>query len=283
MSSIYETQLQDMLSTHHTIGAGEDEDEMFLTSGDDEDRLYDAILGAKDEAAIVSRIASFRIPAMAKLSPAARARLMALSSGAKLVRRIAEVNNARQALRPNSYCPFTSTPLNPLPGVAPQVATGTITIQPGGGNGYWKFLGFYIPDYFHNLFAFTSLQIAGQEVIYGTSTSTASAPANAVSCGVFNSRSPNVFNLTPWMGQTFSNTQNIVIQVTTTVNAGQFLQSLGGDAAAGTAIAATDTLTLTGAVLTQVDPCDVSLPGVDRKLSRRQISGAMRNALSFMR
>jgi hypothetical protein len=279
MSSIYETQLQDMLSTHHTIGAGEDEDEMFLTSGDDEDRLYDAILGAKDEAAIVSRIASFRIPAMAKLSPAARARLMALSSGAKLVRRIAEVSNARQALRPNSYCPFTSAALNPLGGTS----TGTITIQPGGGNGYWKFLGFYIPDYFHNLFAFTSLQIAGQEVIYGTSTSTGGAPANAVSCGVFNSRSPNVFNLTPWMGQTFSNTQNIVIQVTTTVTAGQFLQTLGGDAAAGAAIQVNETLTLTGAVLTQVDPCDVSLPGVDRKLSRRQISGAMRNALSFMR
>ena len=39
----------------------------------------------------------------------------------------------------------------------------------------------------------------------------------------------------------------------------------------------------TGAVLTQVDPCDVSLPGVDRKLSRRAVSGAMRNALSFLR
>jgi hypothetical protein len=277
--SLYETQLQDLINTHHSIGAGEDEEELFLTSGEDEDRLYDSILGAKDEAAIVSRIASFRLPPTAQLSPASRARLMALSSGAKLVRRIAEVSNARQALRPNSYCPFTSTPLTPLTGASP---TATITIQPGGGNGTWKFLGFYIPDYFHNLFAFTSLQIAGQEVIYGTN-ATAAGSSNGVSCGVFNSRSPNVFNLTPWMGQTFLNTQNIVIQVTTAVTAGQFLQSLGGDAAAGTAIAAVDTLTLTGAVLTQVDPCNVSLPGVDAKLSRRAVSGAMRNALSFMR
>lgn len=278
--SLYETQLQDLINTHHSIGAGEDEEELFLTSGEDEERLYDSLLGAKDEAAIVSRIASFRLPPTAQLSPASRARLLALSSGAKLVRRIAEVSNARQALRPNSYCPFTSPALNPIGGVTP---TATITIQPGGGNGSWKFLGFYIPDYFHNLFAFTSLQIAGQEVIYGTSASVQPGSSNGVSCGVFNSRSPNVFNLTPWMGQTFLNTQNIVIQVTTSVNAGQFLQSLGGDAAAGTAIAAVDTLTLTGAVLTQVDPCDVSLPGVDRKLSRRAVSGAMRNALSFMR
>jgi hypothetical protein len=277
--TVYETQLQDLINTHHSVGAGEDEDEMFLTSGDDEDRLYDSILGAKDEAAIVSRIASFRLPPTAQLSPASRARLLALASGAKLVRRIAEVSNARQALRPNSYCPFTSVALNPLGGATP---TGTITVQPGGGNGSWKFLGFFIPDYFHNLFAFTSLQIAGQEVIYGTNSAGAGS-SNGVSCGVFNSRSPNVFNLTPWMGQTFSNTQNIVIQVTTAVTNGQFLQSLGGDAAAGTAIAAGDTLTLTGAVLTQVDPCDVSLPGVDRKLSRRAISGAMRNALSFLR
>lgn len=278
--TVYETQLQDLINTHHSVGAGEDEDEMFLTSGDDEDRLYDSILGAKDEAAIVSRIASFRLPPTAQLSPASRARLLALASGAKLVRRIAEVTNARQALRPNSYCPFTSAALNPLGGAAP---TATITVQPGGGNGSWKFLGFFIPDYFHNLFAFTSLQIAGQEVIYGTNSAGAGS-SNGVSCGVFNSRSPNVFNLTPWMGQTFSNTQNIVIQVTTAVTAGQFLQSLGGSAAvAGSAIAAADTLTLTGAVLTQVDPCDVSLPGVDRKLSRRAISGAMRNALSFMR
>lgn len=277
--SLYETQLQDLINTHHAVGAGEDvEDEMFLTSGDDEDRLYDSILGAKDEAAIVSRIASFRVPPTAQLSPASRARLMALSSGAKLVRRIAEVNNARQALRPNSYCPFTSIPLNPLGGLTP---TAQIVIQPGGGNGYWKFLGFFIPDYFHNLFAFTSLQIAGQEVIYGTSAASAGSSSNGVSCGVFNSRSPNVFNLTPWMGQTFTNTQNIVINVTTAVSQLQPLQSLGGDAA--TPIQAADTLTLTGAVLTQVDPCDVSLPGVDRKLSRRQISGAMRNALSFMR
>lgn len=275
--SPYETQLQDLINTHHSIGAGEDEDELFLTSGEDEDRLYDAVLGAKDEAAIVSRIASFRLPPTARLSPASRARLMALSSGAKLVRRIAEVSNARQALRPNSYCPFTSAAVNPLGGGTP---TATVTIQPGGGNGSWKFLGFYIPDYFHNLFAFTSLQIAGQEVIYGTNNAGAGS-SNGVSCGVFNSRSPNVFNLTPWMGQTFSNTQNIVIQVTTTVTAGQPLQILGTPIAA--AIAAVDTLTLTGAVLTQVDPCDVSLPGVDRKLSRRAISGAMRNALSFMR
>lgn len=275
--SLYETQLQDLINTHHSIGAGEDEDELFLTSGEDEERFYDAVLGAKDEAAIVSRIASFRLPPTAQLSPASRARLMALSSGAKLVRRIAEVSNARQALRPNSYCPFTSVPLNPLGGATP---TSTITIQPGGGNGSWKFLGFYIPDYFHNLFAFTSLQIAGQEVIYGTN-NTSAGSSNGVSCGVFNSRSPNVFNLTPWMGQTFLNTQNIVIQVTTAVTALQTLQSLGGDAA--TPIAALDTLTLTGAVLTQVDPCDVSLPGVDRKLSRRAVSGAMRNALSFMR
>lgn len=275
--SLYETQLQDLINTHHSIGAGEDEDELFLTSGEDEERFYDAVLGAKDEAAIVSRIASFRLPPTAQLSPASRARLMALSSGAKLVRRIAEVSNARQALRPNSYCPFTSTPLNPLGGGTP---TATITIQPGGGNGSWKFLGFYIPDYFHNLFAFTSLQIAGQEVIYGTNT-TAGGSSNGVSCGVFNSRSPNVFNLTPWMGQTFLNTQNIVIQVTTSVTRNQPLQILGSPIAA--AIAAGNTLTLTGAVLTQVDPCDVSLPGVDRKLSRRAISGAMRNALSFMR
>lgn len=276
--SPYETQLQDLINTHHSIGAGEDEDELFLTSGEDEDRLYDAVLGAKDEAAIVSRIASFRLPPTARLSPASRARLMALSSGAKLVRRIAEVSNARQALRPNSYCPFTSTPLTPIGGAT---TTGTITIQPGGGNGSWKFLGFYIPDYFHNLFAFTSLQIAGQEVIYGSSGAVQASSSNGVSCGVFNSRSPNVFNLTPWMGQTFSNTQNIVIQVTTSVSQNQPLQILGTPIVAP--IAATDTLTLTGAVLTQVDPCDVSLPGVDRKLSRRAISGAMRNALSFMR
>lgn len=275
--SLYETQLQDLINTHHSIGAGEDEDELFLTSGEDEERFYDAVLGAKDEAAIVSRIASFRLPPTAQLSPASRARLMALSSGAKLVRRIAEVSNARQALRPNSYCPFSSTPLNPLGGATP---TATITIQPGGGNGSWKFLGFYIPDYFHNLFAFTSLQIAGQEVIYGTN-ATAGGSSNGVSCGVFNSRSPNVFNLTPWMGQTFLNTQNIVIQVTTSVTRNQPLQILGSPIAA--AIAAGNTLTLTGAVLTQVDPCDVSLPGVDRKLSRRAVSGAMRNALSFMR
>lgn len=278
--SLYETQLQDLINTHHSIGAGEDEEELFLTSGEDEDRLYDSVLGAKDEAAIVSRIASFRLPPTARLSPASRARLMALSSGAKLVRRIAEVSNARQALRPNSYCPFTSPALNPLGGAVVPGPTATITIQPGGGNGSWKFLGFYIPDYFHNLFAFTSLQIAGQEVIYGTNGAGAGA-SNGVSCGVFNSRSPNVFNLTPWMGQTFLNTQNIVIQVTTTVTTGQPLQILGTPIAA--AIAAADTLTLTGAVLTQVDPCDVSLPGVDRKLSRRAISGAMRNALSFMR
>lgn len=275
--SLYETQLQDLINTHHSVGAGEDEDELFLTSGEDEERFYDAVLGAKDEAAIVSRIASFRLPPTAQLSPASRARLMALSSGAKLVRRIAEVSNARQALRPNSYCPFTSTALNPLGGAVVPGPTATITIQPGGGNGSWKFLGFYIPDYFHNLFAFTSLQIAGQEVIYGTNAAGAGS-SNGVSCGVFNSRSPNVFNLTPWMGQTFLNTQNIVIQVTTAVTVGQPLQTLGAGG-----IAAGDTLTLTGAVLTQVDPCDVSLPGVDRKLSRRAISGAMRNALSFMR
>jgi len=269
MAQDYQGQLEDFLSTHYSVGEGEDDGDGIFVSGDDaEDNVLEGIMGARDEAAVVSRLASTRIGTTARLSPATRARLTALTSGAKLVRRIAEVNNARQALRPNSYCPITS-------GALAAGAAQTLVIQPGGGNGTWKFLGIYIPDYLQSVFNITSLQIAGQETIYGTATGQpGGAPATGVSVGVFNSRSPNVFNLTPWMGQTFTNTQAITMRIVNNLTA--------GDVFAGVVVAA-QTFTLTGAVLTQVDPCDVGLPGVDRKLSRRQVSGAMRNAFSFLR
>ena len=264
----YQNELDSLLNAHLT--AGDDEEDSFFVSGEDgEESLLEGIMGARDEASIVSRLASTRVSPTARLAPASRARITALTQGARLVRRIAEVNNARQALRPNSYCPITGTPL--LPGGAQ-----TIVVQPGGGNGTWKFLGLYVPDYLHDAFNIVSLQIAGQEVIYGTATGQPiGAPVTGVSVGVFNSRSPNVFNLTPWMGQTFTNTQAIVLRVVNNLTV--------GDTFGGLAVGVADTLTLTGAVLTQVDPCDVGLPGVDRKLSRRQVSGAMRNAFSFLR
>ena len=109
MAQDYQGQLEDFLSTHYSVGEGEDDGDGIFVSGDDaEDNVLEGIMGARDEAAVVSRLASTRIGTTARLSPATRARLTALTSGAKLVRRIAEVNNARQALRPNSYCPITS-------------------------------------------------------------------------------------------------------------------------------------------------------------------------------
>lgn len=243
------------------LSGDEDFDGIAITGDDVEQAAYSSVLGASGPAEALSVLSRLNIPGNARLSQSAKARVAALSTGARAVIRVAEAQAARDSLRPNSYCAFASGRLGAL-------ATDTITIQPGGGNGTWKFLGFYFPDDVQGQFVVTSLTIAGQQVIYGTSTGT---NGGGVSLGVFGSRSPWNLNLTPWMGRTFMNNQNIVFTVrnqlsgTDYYNGGQFNLS---------------TLQFTGAVLTQVDPCNVSLPGVDAKLSRKQVLGATRSALS---
>jgi len=262
----YQDQLENLLSAH--LAGADEEGDSFDVGEAGEDAFLDHVMGARDEAEMVSRLSSARVSPAANLSPASRARVLALLNGARLVRRLAEVNNAKMALRPNSYCPITGTRL-------PAGGQATLTIQPGGGTNTWKFLGIYVPDYLHAVYSIQSLQIAGQDVIYGTATGQpVGSPPTGVSSGVFNSRSLDVFNLTPWMGQTFTNTQAIVMQIRNNLRV--------GDVYAGRVIAA-QTFSFTGAVLTQVDPCDVGLPGVNRKLSRRQVAGAFRNASSFLR
>ena len=244
------------------LSGDEDFDGIAITGDDVEQAAYSSVLGASGPSEALSVLARMNIPGNARLSPASKARVAALSSGARAVIRVAEAQSARDALRPNSYCAFACPPLR-------QQEAATITIQPGGGNGTWKFLGFYFPDDVQGQFVVTSLTIAGQQVIYGTSTGT---NGGGVSLGVFGSRSPWNLNLTPWMGRSFLNNQNIVFTVRNQLSASNYYN--------GAQFGGANTLQFTGAVLTQVDPCNVSLPGVDAKLSRKQVMGATRNALS---
>lgn len=249
------------------LSGDEDFDGIAITGDDVEQAAYSSVLGASGPSEALSVLARMNIPGNARLSPVSKARVAALSSGARAVIRVAEAQAARDALRPNSYCAFASPPLASVD-VVP-TPSATITIQPGGGNGTWKFLGFYFPDDVQNAFVVTSLTIAGQQVIYGTSSGTR---GGGVSLGVFGSRSPWNLNLTPWMGRSFLNNQNIVFTVRNQLAATDYYN--------GAPFGLVNTLQFTGAVLTQVDPCNVSLPGVDAKLSRKQVMGATRNALS---
>ena len=243
------------------LSGDEDFDGIAITGDDVEEAAYSSVLGASSAPEALSILSRLNIPGNARLSQASKARVAALSTGARAVIRVAEAQSARDALRPNSYCGFASGPLLAQ-------GTDTITIQPGGGNGTWKFLGFYFPDDVQGQFVVTSLTIAGQQVIYGTSTGTG---GGGVSLGVFGSRSPWNLNLTPWMGRTFLNNQNIVVTVRNQLAATDYYN--GAPFGAGR-------LQFVGAVLTQVDPCNVSLPGVDARPSRKQVVGATRNALS---
>lgn len=259
---MYEAEYMGLLEEQaDALSGDEDFDGIAITGDDVEQAAYSSVLGASGPSEALSVLARMNIPGNARLSPASKARVAALSSGARAVIRVAEAQAARDSLRPNSYCAFAS-------GRMAALATDTITIQPGGGNGTWKFLGFYFPDDVQGQFVVTSLTIAGQQVIYGSSSGSG---GGGVSLGVFGSRSPWNLNLTPWMGRTFLNNQNIVFTVRN--------QLSGTDYYNGAAFGA-NTLQFTGAVLTQVDPCNVSLPGVDAKLSRKQVMGATRNALS---
>jgi hypothetical protein len=243
------------------LSGDEDFDGIAITGDDVEEAAYSSVLGASSAPEALSILSRLNIPGNARLSQASKARVAALSTGARAVIRVAEAQSARDALRPNSYCGFAS-------GRLVAQGTDTITIQPGGGNGTWKFLGFYFPDDVQGQFVVTSLTIAGQQVIYGTSTGTG---GGGVSLGVFGSRSPWNLNLTPWMGRTFLNNQNIVVTVRNQLATTDYYN--GAPFGAGS-------LQFVGAVLTQVDPCNVSLPGVDARLSRKQVVGATRNALS---
>lgn len=261
---MYEAEYMGLLEEQaDALSGDEDFDGIAITGDDVEQAAYSSVLGASGPSEALSVLARMNIPGNARLSPASKARVAALSSGARAVIRVAEAQAARDSLRPNSYCAFASGRLGAL-------ATDTITIQPGGGNGTWKFLGFYFPDDVQGQFVVTSLTIAGQQVIYGSS-SVSGVSVGGVSLGVFGSRSPWNLNLTPWMGRTFMNNQNIVFTVRNQLAATDYYN--------GAAFGA-NTLQFTGAVLTQVDPCNVSLPGVDAKLSRKQVMGATRNALS---
>ena len=256
---MYEAEYMGLLEEQaDALSGDEDFDGIAITGDDVEEAAYSSVLGASSAPEALSILSRLNIPGNARLSQASKARVAALSTGARAVIRVAEAQSARDALRPNSYCAFAS-------GAMAAGATDTITIQPGGGNGTWKFLGFYFPDDVQNVFTVTSLTIAGQQVIYGTTTG-----GGGVSLGVFGSRSPWNLNLSPWMGRTFLNNQNIVISVRNAITAGDYYN---GGVFAGS-------LQFTGAVLTQVDPCNVSLPGVDARLSRKQVVGATRNALS---
>jgi len=259
---MYEAEYMGLLEEQaDALSGDEDFDGIAITGDDVEDAAYSSVLGASSAPEALSILSRLNIPGNARLSQASKARVAALSTGARAVIRVAEAQAARDALRPNSYCGFAS-------GRLVAQGTDTITIQPGGGNGTWKFLGFYFPDDVQGQFVVTSLTIAGQQVIYGTSTGTG---GGGVSLGVFGSRSPWNLNLTPWMGRTFLNNQNIVVTVRNQLATTDYYNGapFGGGS-----------LQFVGAVLTQVDPCNVSLPGVDARLSRKQVVGAARNALS---
>jgi len=243
------------------ISGDDDFEGIAITGGDVEEAAYSSVMGASSAPQALSYLSRMNIPGNARLSQESKARIAALSAGARAVIRVAEAQAARDALRPNSYCPFTTGQLAPT-------ASVTITIQPGGGNGTWKFMGLYVPDFYQSVFGISSLTIAGQQVIYGT-TNTVVPATQGVSIGVFGSRSPWNLNLSPWMGRTFMNNQAIVITFVNQTAATDLFDAQVNPVAS-----------LNGAVLTQVDPCNVSLPGVDAKLSRKQVLGATKNALS---
>ena len=253
-----------LLEDQADVLSGDDDFEGIAITGDDvEEAAYASVMGASSAPQALSYLSRMNIPGNARLAQASKARIAALATGARAVIRVAEAQSARDALRPNSYCPFSTGQLAPT-------ASVTITVQPGGGNGTWKFMGLYVPDYFQSVFGLSSLTIAGQQVLYGTSTVAGVAPATSgVSIGVFGSRSPWNLNLTPWMGRTFMNNQAIVFTFVNQTSATDFFDTQSPVSAS-----------LNGAVLTQVDPCNVSLPGVDTKLSRKAVIGATKNALS---
>ena len=217
---------------------------------------------ARDPGSALRRMAQWNAPLNSRLSMDKRAQAAALAKGARSILGVAAEMQARQALRPNSYCPITSPPIA-------AGASVTLTIQPGGGNGTWYFMGFHFEDVSSQFFGMTSLTIAGQQVIYGTCTASAGViVAQGVSVGLFDTRNPNAFNLSPWMGVAFTNQQNIVMILTNLSNAAD----VGGGQ-----------YTCKGSVLTKVDPCNVELPGARTSLTSYAGSQAVSRGLSAFR
>lgn len=262
------TQLDRTRDLRDIVGGGEwlghyDSDPVILGS----DEAWDSDLaGLEDEeiGAALDRMARYKPdPRGSFRDKGTPSRMRALASGARKVLATAEVMAGRQALRPNQYTPIVS-------GTVPAATAGVVlTIQPGGGIGNWQFHGFQFEDVASQFFVITALTIAGLPVIQGTvATSGNAIVAQGFSVGVFDTRNPDSFNLTPWMGKTFMNNQPIVMTIANVSNAAD----VGGGA-----------YTLKGAVLTSSNPCDVELPGANLHIQQAQTRQAMGRGLGAIR
>jgi len=235
------------------------DDDLALTGDDVWGLELDGIMGARDAGSALGRMSRWNVPANSRMPAQHKIAAVALQQGARKVLGVAENIRAKQALRPNSYCPIQSPPIAAGSSV-------TLTIQPGGGNGTWEFMGFQFEDGASQFFTITSLTIAGQAVNYGSvSASSGTISAQGISVGVFDTRNPDKFNLTPWMGLVFTNQQSIVMTV---ANASAAADVGGGQ------------YTLKGAVLTRVDPCNVELPGARETLAQHALNNAARRSMS---
>jgi hypothetical protein len=262
------TQLDRTRDLRDIVGGGEwlghfDAEPVILGSDADLDRDL-AGLDDDDLGAALDRMARYKTsPSGSFRDQGIHSRMRARQQGARKVLGAAEVMAGRQALRPNQYTPIVS-------GTVPAATANVqLTIQPGGGIGNWQFHGFHFEDVASQFFVITALTIAGLPVIQGTVATTGNAlVAQGFSVGVFDTRNPDAFNLTPWMGKTFQNNQPIVMTIANVSNAGD----VGGGA-----------YTLKGAVLTSSNPCDVELPGANLAISQAQTRSAMGRGLGMYR
>jgi hypothetical protein len=255
-SILYDRDLNELLAG----GEGFDDD-LALTGDEVWGVELDGILGARDAGSALQRMSRWNVPANSRMPQQHKVAAVALQQGARKVLGVAENIRAKAALRPNSYCPIQSPPIA-------AGASVTLTIQPGGGNGTWEFMGFQFEDGAAQFFTVTSLTIAGQPVNYGSVSASAGViSAQGISVGVFDTRNPDKFNLTPWMGITFTNQQSIVMTVANSTNAAD----VGGGQ-----------YTLKGAVLTRVNPCDVELPGAREQIAGYALNQAARRSMAAL-